>query len=64
MEPEEFKTVNCVMTVPEAARFLGVGKKIVYGLLDNGMLDFTRVKGAVLIDCNSLSAFRSSGRLT
>jgi excisionase family DNA binding protein len=52
------------MTVPETARLLGVGKKIVYSLLDTGALDFTRVKGAVLIDCASVQSFRDSGRLT
>ena len=61
---ESFKTVDCVMTVPETARLLGVGKKIVYSLLDTGALDFTRVKGAVLIDCASVQSFRDSGRLT
>lgn len=61
---EEKKTVNCVMTVPETARYLGVGKRIVYNLLENGVLDFTRVRGAVLVDCDSAAAFRSSGQLT
>lgn len=61
---EASKSVNCVMTVPETARYLGVGKRIVYNLLDTGALDFTRVRGAILIDCESVQAFHRSGRLT
>ena len=61
---EAFPVVNCVMTVPETARRLGVGRKVVYNLLENGSLRFTRVRGAVLIDCDSVDDFQRRGEMT
>ena len=51
-------------TVPQAARYLGVGRKIVYQLLEFGQLNAIRRSGAIFIDKDSLDAFRQSGTLT
>ena len=53
------------LRVGEAARYLGVGRKIVYQLVERGELTAVKGKGAVvLIEKQSLDDFRSSGRLT
>jgi len=53
-----------VMNVSEAARFLGVGKKIVYQLIDFDEIRAVRERGAILIEKRSLEDFRASGKLT
>lgn len=50
------------MTVPEAARYLGVGKKIVYQLIEFDELEAVRMDGGIRIDTGSLDAFRASGK--
>jgi len=53
------------LRIGEAARYLGVGRKIVYQLVERGELRAVRGKGsAVLIEKRSLDDLRSSGRLT
>ena len=51
------------MSVPEAARYLGVGRKMVYQLIENGDLAFTRERGAVRILTETVVALREGGRL-
>jgi excisionase family DNA binding protein len=53
-----------LMTVSETAKYLGVGRKIVYQLLEFGQIRAVKNKGAVLIEKASLDAFRVSGMLT
>ncbi len=53
-----------LMTVGETAIYLGVGRKIVYQLLEFGEIRAVKHKGAVLVEKASLDAFRSSGKLT
>jgi len=54
-----------LLRIAEAARYLGVGRKIVYQLLERGELRAVKGKGSVvLIEKQSLDALRSSGRLT
>ena len=53
-----------LLTVGESAKYLGVGRKIVYQLLEFGELRAVKNKGAVLIEKASLDSFRSSGKLT
>lgn len=55
---------SAFMSVPEAARYLGVGRKMVYRLLDDGTLAFTRERGAVRIVAESVAAFHKGQRLT
>jgi excisionase family DNA binding protein len=59
---DHFDTAD-FMSVPEAARYLGVGRKMVYQLLENGDLAFTRERGAVRILAETVVAFREGGRL-
>lgn len=53
-----------LMTVPETARYLGVGRKVVYQLLEFGELRAVKSKGAVFVEKASVDAFRASGKLT
>jgi excisionase family DNA binding protein len=50
--------------VPEAARYLGVGRKIVYQLIDLQRVRVVRKKQIVLIARESLEEFKRSGQLT
>lgn len=52
------------LTVSEAARFMGVGKPIIYQLIEFDEIAATRQRGKILVDKRSLDAFRSSGKLT
>jgi excisionase family DNA binding protein len=53
-----------LLSVSEAAKELGVGKQIIYQLLENGEIQAVKAKGGgVLIEKKSLDAFRASGRL-
>lgn len=52
-----------MLTVSEAARFLGVGKKVVYQLIEFGQVRAVRQRGAVLIEKKSLEDLRSSGKM-
>jgi excisionase family DNA binding protein len=52
------------ITVGEAARYLGVGRKIVYQLIDFGRIRAQRRRKMILVDAQSLEEFRRSGRMT
>jgi excisionase family DNA binding protein len=52
------------MGVAEVARYLGVGRKVVYQLIETGVLECRRDRGAVRCDAASVAAFRESGQLT
>lgn len=53
-----------LMTVGETASYMGVGKKIVYQLIEFGEIRAVRDRGAVLIEKESVDAFRAGGKLT
>jgi excisionase family DNA binding protein len=57
----EWKTV---VSVPEAARYLGVGRKMIYQLIDFGELRAARQGGKWLVEEDSVVAFRKSGKMT
>lgn len=57
----EWKTV---VSVPEAARYLGVGRKMIYQLIDFGELRAARQRGKWFVEEDSVVAFRQSGKLT
>jgi excisionase family DNA binding protein len=57
----EWKTI---VSVPEAARYLGVGRKMIYQLIDFGELRAARQGGKWLVEEDSMVAFRQSGKLT
>ena len=51
------------VTVPDAAQYLGVGKKVIYQLIDFGELRTVRQRGKILIDPCSLREFHKSGKM-
>lgn len=52
------------VSVGEAARYLGVGRRIVYQLIDFGRIRADRRRKIILVDRQSLEEFRHSGGLT
>ena len=53
-----------LLTVGEAAKYLGVGRKVVYQLIEFGQIQSVRENSAILIEKRSLDLFRQSGILT
>jgi len=53
-----------LMTVGEAAKYLGVGRKVVYQLIEFDQIRSVRENRAILIEKRSLDSFRQSGTLT
>ena len=53
-----------LLTVGEAAKYLGVGCKVVYQLIEFDQLRSVRENRAILIEKRSLDLFRQSGILT
>ena len=53
-----------LLTVGEAAKYLGVGRKVVYQLIEFDQLRSVRENRAILIEKRSLDLFRQSGILT
>jgi excisionase family DNA binding protein len=49
------------LTVGEAARYLGVGRKIIYQLIEYELLKTVRSNGAVRIEKRILDELKSSG---
>ena len=52
------------MTVGEAAKYLGVGRKVIYQMIEFDQIRAVRENRAVLIEKRSLDDFRASGQLT
>lgn len=50
-----------LMTVGEAAKYMGVGRKIIYQLIEYGQLKVVRNRGAVRIEKRSLDEIRKKG---
>ena len=50
-----------LLTVGEAARYLGVGRKIVYRLIETGELAAVKSRHAILIEKKTLDDFRKAG---
>ena len=53
-----------LLTVGEAAKYLGVGRKVIYQLIEFDQIQSVRENRAVLIEKRSLDSFRQSGILT
>jgi excisionase family DNA binding protein len=53
-----------VMTVSQAAKYMGVGKRIIYQLIEFDQIRAVRERGAVFVEKKSLDEFRASGKLT
>lgn len=50
------------ITVADAAKYLGVGKKVIYQLLEYGELRAVRERGKIILDPSSLREFRAKGK--
>lgn len=62
---KELKYVSLpLMEIGEAARFLGVGRQVVYDLIERREIRSVRYRGKTLVEKKSLESFRKSGRLT
>lgn len=53
-----------LMTVSETAKYMGVGRKIVYQLIEFGEIRAVKRNSAVFIEKSSVDEFRASGKLT
>lgn len=51
-----------VLTVSEAAKYLGVGRKVIYQLIEWGEVRAVKMKGTAMIEKNSLDAYAASGK--
>jgi excisionase family DNA binding protein len=56
-------TLPDLVGVPQAAEYLGVGRKIIYQLLEFGELKAIRRQGKIWIDPCSLREFRQHKRM-
>jgi excisionase family DNA binding protein len=53
-----------MITVSQAAKYMGVGKKIIYQLIEFDEIRAVREHSRVLVEKKSLDEFRASGKLT
>jgi excisionase family DNA binding protein len=53
-----------LLEVGEAARYLGVGRKVLYQLIERGEITVVKAGSSVLVEKKSLDAFRDRGSLT
>ena len=53
-----------LLTVAKAARYLGVRRKIIYRLIDEGRLTQVKVQGSTRIEVRELDEFKRSSQLT
>jgi len=64
-DTSEFFSKLLLLKVGEAARYLGVGRKVIYRLIEEGQLRAVKGKGGIVrIEKKSLDDFRRSGKLT
>jgi excisionase family DNA binding protein len=59
-----FEWPGPLLTVSEAAKFLGVGRKQVYRLIEEGEIEAVKLGRSIQVPQNSLDRFRASGKLT
>jgi excisionase family DNA binding protein len=65
MTTEENEYVSApLLSVAEAAKYLGVGRKVVYQLIERGDIKAVKTGKSVVIEKKSLDEFRASGKLT
>ncbi len=53
-----------LLDVGQAAKYLGVGRKVLYQLIERGEITVGRAGGSTLVEKKSLDDFRSRGTLT
>jgi len=56
--------MSALLTAPEAAKYLGVGRKKIYELIKWGEIKAVKLGRSVQIEKESLDRFRESGKLT
>lgn len=59
---EEFAMLP-LMTISEAAKYIGVGRQVLYQLIEYGELRVVKMKGTALVEKRSLDDYRASGRM-
>lgn len=59
---EEFATLP-LMTISEAAKYLGVGRQVVYQLIEWGEVRAVKMRGSAMVEKRSLDDYRASGRI-
>jgi excisionase family DNA binding protein len=65
VEEESGYVKGPLLTIGEAARYLGVSRKTLYALLESGSLTGLKAKNSVkLVSKENLDEFRRSGQLT
>jgi len=52
-----------LLTVAEAAKYLGVGRQVLFQIIERGELTVVKVKGSVRVEKKSLDTYRASGKL-
>jgi excisionase family DNA binding protein len=62
MADEKFVSLP-LMSIAEAAKYLGVGRRIVYQLIEWGQVRAVRANGTAMIEKTSLDEYRASGKL-
>ncbi len=63
--PENEKYITpTLLNVPEAAKYLGVGRRKVYELIEWGEVKAVKLGRSVQIEKGSLDQFRAGGKLT
>jgi excisionase family DNA binding protein len=56
--------ISAMLTVPEAAKYLGVGRRKIYELIEWGEIKAAKLGRSMQIEKESLDRFRESGKLT
>jgi excisionase family DNA binding protein len=63
-EAETGYVTSPLLEVREAARYLGVGRKVLYQLIERGEIVVVRNGGSTLVEKKNLDTFRARGTLT
>jgi len=61
---EHTEIVGNFMSVAEAARYLGVGRKVVYQLIEYNRVRAVRRRQVLMVDKESLEEFQRTGQMT
>lgn len=63
-EPETGYVSAPLLEVGEAAKYLGVGRKVLYRLIEQGEITVVKSGGSTLVEKSSLDRLRAGGILT
>ena len=61
---EETYVTSVLLSVAEASKYLGVGRKKIYELIEWGEIKAVKLGHSIQIERDSLDAFKASGKLT